>query len=83
MESLFRIVLQMSITAGYVILVVMVLRLLMHRMPKKYSYSLWAVVLFRLCCPITLSSVFSVFMETIPYQDVIAPVTASPSQPAV
>ena len=48
MTSVFKIVLQMSITASYVIAVVMLLRLLMRRFPKKYSYCLWSAVFFHL-----------------------------------
>ena len=61
MSSLFRLVLQMSITASYVIAAVIVFRMLLRNYPKKYSYYLWSVVLFRLCCPFSFSSVFSIF----------------------
>ena len=59
MENLFSQILKMSMTAGYCILVVLVLRLLMKRLPKLYSYILWIVVYFRLVCPVSVSSVFS------------------------
>ena len=61
MNNLFRQVLQMSITASYVIIAVLALRILLRNAPKKYSYMLWAAVLFRLCCPISFSSVISIF----------------------
>ena len=61
MTSVFKIVLQMSITASYVIAVVMLLRLLMRRFPKKYSYYLWSAVFFRLCCPFSFRSILSIF----------------------
>lgn len=61
MEFVFLKVLNMSITASYVILAVMVLRLLLGKAPKKYSYLLWSVVGFRLCCPVSFRSVFSLF----------------------
>ena len=61
MSYLFKTVLQMSITASYVIAVVIVLRMLMRRYPKKYSYYLWSAVFFRLCCPFSFSSVLSIF----------------------
>ena len=51
MEQVFLRVLNMSISAGYVILAVLLARLLLRRAPKKYSYALWLVVAFRLCCP--------------------------------
>lgn len=59
MEQIFLRVLNMSITAGYCVLVVMVLRLLLRKMPKIYSYALWAVVYFRLVCPVSIESVHS------------------------
>lgn len=61
MEMLFLKILNMSITAGYVILAVLIIRLLLKRFPKKYSYFLWSVVLFRLVCPVSFSSIFSIF----------------------
>ncbi|MDD7641919.1 MAG: M56 family metallopeptidase [bacterium] len=59
MEKLFLQILEMSVTAGYCILVVLVLRLLIKRLPKLYSYILWIVVYFRLVCPVSVNSVFS------------------------
>ena len=59
MENLFLQILKMGVTAGYCILVVLALRLLMRRLPKLYSYILWIVVYFRLICPVSVSSVFS------------------------
>ena len=61
MEVLFLKILNMSITATYVLVAVLVLRLLLKRTPKWISYSLWCIVLFRLICPISLSSAFSIF----------------------
>jgi len=59
MDKIFLQILNMSITAGYVILVVMITRLLLKKAPKIYSYVLWSVVLFRLICPISFESMFS------------------------
>lgn len=61
MESAFLTVLNMSITAGYVIAAVLLIRLLLIRAPKKYSYLLWSVVGFRLCCPYSFQNLFSIF----------------------
>ena len=38
MQELFVAILNMSITAGYVILAVLLARLLLRRAPKKYTY---------------------------------------------
>ncbi len=57
--TLFPIILNMSLTAGIVIVLVLLARLLLKKAPKVFSYVLWAVVLFRLLCPISFSSGFS------------------------
>ncbi|MBQ8821723.1 MAG: hypothetical protein IJZ82_03705 [Lachnospiraceae bacterium] len=59
MIGLFQEILRMSVTGSFVILFVLVARLLLKKAPKIYSYMLWALVLFRLLCPVTLSSGFS------------------------
>lgn len=61
MEHIFLQVLNMSATASYVIAAVLLLRLLLRKLPKKIPYLLWSVVAFRLCCPVTWQSVFSLF----------------------
>ena len=60
MAGIFSEILNMSLTGSVVILFVMLVRLLMKRLPKIYSYALWAVVLFRLLCPVSLSAPVSV-----------------------
>lgn len=59
--SLFEILWEMSLIASIVIGCVLLARCFMHRLPKKYSYMLWLVVLFRLICPVSVSSEFSIF----------------------
>lgn len=59
MEKLFFTVLGMSATGSLVILAVLLARLALRKAPKAFSYALWAVALFRLLCPFTLDSAFS------------------------
>ncbi len=59
MSELFLSVLNMSFTASYVILFVIVIRLLLKRAPKFVSYALWGVVAFRLIIPFSFESMFS------------------------
>ncbi|GGH09565.1 M56 family metallopeptidase [Paenibacillus segetis] len=59
MDQLLVHTVNMSITASYVILFVLVTRLLLRKVPKIFSYVLWLVVLFRLVCPFSFESVFS------------------------
>lgn len=56
LETWFSAVVNMSITASVVIAVVLLARLALRRAPKGISYALWAVVLFRLLCPVALPS---------------------------
>ncbi len=60
MKNLFSIVLNMSLTASMVILVVMAARFLLKRSPRIFSYALWSVVLFRLLCPVSFSAPVSI-----------------------
>lgn len=61
LQKLFHQVINMGITASYVMAAVLLMRLLFLHMPKKYSYYLWGLVGFRLVCPVSFSSVFSMF----------------------
>ncbi len=61
LDSLFIQIWNMSITAGYCIAAVLIIRLLLWRIPRKYLYVLWLVVAFRLICPVSVSTVFSLF----------------------
>ena len=59
MTGLFLQILQMSVTGSFVIGFVLIARLLLKKAPKKFSYLLWALVLFRLLCPLSIGSSFS------------------------
>lgn len=59
MEKLFLQVLNMSITSCYVIIFMVAVRLLLKKCPKIFSYALWSIVLFRLVCPFSFESIFS------------------------
>lgn len=52
-------VLNMSLTASLVIIAVLIIRIILRKMPKIFSYVLWVVVLFRLLCPVSFSANFS------------------------
>ena len=53
--------LNMSLTASVAIVLVILLRLLLKKAPKVISYALWGVVLFRLLCPVSVGSSFSLY----------------------
>lgn len=63
MSELFLSVLNMSITASYVILFVILIRFFLKRAPKIISYLLWGVVAFRLMIPFSFESAFSLLPQ--------------------
>ncbi len=65
MTGVFETVLHMSLTGSLVILAVLLLRLLLKKAPKAFSYALWGIVLFRLLCPISLDSSLSLIPEPV------------------
>ncbi|WMJ77491.1 M56 family metallopeptidase [Sedimentibacter sp. MB35-C1] len=64
MSELFLAILNMSITASYVIIFVILIRLAIQKAPKVISYALWVVVAFRLVIPFSFESVFSLLPQT-------------------
>lgn len=68
MEAIFLKILNMSITASWLVLAVIVLRLLLKKAPKAISVFMWALVGIRLVCPFSFESILSLIpsAETIP-----------------
>ncbi len=56
LDEMYLQILDMSKTASAVIILVLAARLLLRRAPKIFSYALWAVVLLRLLCPVSMES---------------------------
>lgn len=56
MDAVFSKILSMSFSAAFVIAGVLLLRLLLKKAPRKYSYFLCLLVFFRLLCPVTIES---------------------------
>lgn len=69
MDAVFLKILNMSITAGWLILAVLVLRLFLKKAPKWLSCVLWAIVAVRLVCPVSFESAFSL----IPSAETVSP----------
>lgn len=70
MDDIFLTILNMSLTASYVILVILLLRLPLRKAPKVISYALWSVAAFRLICPFSFESLISLIpmnTSTIPH----------------
>ena len=57
--ELLPIILNMTLTASVVIVLVLLARLALRRAPRVCSYALWLVVLFRLLCPVSVTAGFS------------------------
>lgn len=66
LNDIYMQVLDMTKIAGVVILVVILARLLLKKAPKVFSYLLWAVVLFRLLCPVGLEAPISILPQVTP-----------------
>ena len=63
MENVFIGILNQSISASWLILAVIVIRVCMKKTPKSLRYVLWALVAVRLLCPISIESVWSLVPE--------------------
>ena len=59
MDSILLTVINMSVTASFVIVGVCIARLLLKMAPKTISYALWVIVAFRLVIPFSFESMFS------------------------
>ncbi len=74
METVFLKVLNMAIAAGWMILGVLLLRIVLKKAPKAIGCTLWALVGIRLLCPVSFESVLSLIpsAETLPGEILLA-----------
>lgn len=68
MNELFLKIINMSISASWLVLAVLILRLVLKKAPKWVNVLLWGIVAVRLICPFSLESTLSLIpsAETIP-----------------
>lgn len=68
MQEIFIKIINMSISAGWIVIAVMLLRLALKKAPKRAVIFLWAIVAVRLVCPFSPESVLSLIpsAETVP-----------------
>lgn len=59
-DKIFLDVVNMSITGSFAILIIILVRLLLRKAPKVFSYTLWFVAFFRLLVPFSFESVLSI-----------------------
>ena len=69
MSEIFLKIINMSISASYIVLAVLLLRLLLKKAPKWITVVLWGIVAIRLVCPFSIESVLSL----IPSSEVVSP----------
>ncbi len=67
MTELFLTIVDMSISASWIVLAVLLLRLVLRKAPKWVNGLLWCIVAVRLLCPITVESPLSM----VPQSDII------------
>ncbi|MBE6542164.1 MAG: hypothetical protein E7672_06925 [Ruminococcaceae bacterium] len=79
MSELFLKIFNMSISAGYIVLAVLLLRLLLKKAPKWISVIMWGIVAVRLVCPFSLESVLSL----IPSAETVSPDIMMDRNPAI
>jgi beta-lactamase regulating signal transducer with metallopeptidase domain len=79
MSNIFLRLLNISITAGWIVLVVVLLRFVLKKAPKWTRVVLWGLVALRLLLPVSIESVTSLVpsAETVKIESVTAPVLTS------
>lgn len=84
MNEFFLTLLNMGITAGWLVAAVCLLRILLSRMPKWVRGILWTFVAIRLICPFSIESTFSLLprAEVLP-KELLAPEAMTESARAV
>lgn len=55
MSDVFELILQNAIVTSFLILGIIVLKFFIRKLPKKFTYILWLIVLLKLCFPFTYS----------------------------
>ena len=85
MREFFLKIFNMSISASWIILAVIVLRLLLKKAPKWINVLLWGIVAVRLICPLTFESEMSLIpsTETIPTQTLTSTPQINTGIPAI
>lgn len=79
MTGIFLKILNMSISASWLILAVMVLRIVLKKAPKWANVLLWGIVAFRLLCPFSIESA----MSLIPSAETVSPEIMMDPEPTI
>ena len=79
MSEVFLKIINMSISASYIVLAVLLLRLLLKKAPKWITVVLWGIVAVRLVCPFSIESVLSLM----PSSEVVSPTIMTDKTPTI
>lgn len=79
MSEIFLKTVNMSISAGWIVLAVILLRLLLKKAPKWITVLLWGFVAVRLVCPFSIESVLSLM----PTAETISPEIMMQKEPQI
>ena len=79
MTEIFLHIVNMSISASYAILAVLLFRWLLKKAPKQIAIILWGIVAVRLICPFSVESILSL----IPSAEVVSPDIMMEASPTV
>lgn len=79
MSQIFLGIFNRSISAGYIVLAILLLRLLLKKAPKWITAALWSIVAVRLLCPISVESALSL----IPSAETVSPTIMTDSTPTI
>ena len=79
MSKIFLSIINMSISASYIVIAVLLLRLLLKKAPKWIAVFLWGIVAVRLVCPFSIESVLSL----IPSSEVVSPNIMTDNTPTI
>ena len=79
MSEIFLKIINMSISASYIVLAVLLLRLLLKKAPKWITVVLWGIVAVRLVSPFSIESVLSL----IPSSEVVSPNIMTDKTPTI
>ena len=87
MENVFLHLLNMSLTAAVLVVVVLLLRLVFHKAPRWIHCLLWALVAVRLLCPFAIESDLSLMpsapVVTVPDSLTLSDTVVTPNAPTV
>ena len=79
MTSLFLKIVNMSISASWLVLAVLILSFVLKRAPKWVNVLLWGIVALRLVCPFSIESALSL----IPSAETITPTIMMDQTPSI